>query len=260
MIAILVLSIINPDIRNNPKKLLDSIVKGGTQGAKLLIAIVVISMLVGAIDSTGIGIKLASFMNELRGDSLFLSLLLAMLGALVLGMGMPTLPAYLIIIVVMGPALQNLGVSVLIAHLFVFYYGVASSLTPPVALAAYAAAPIAGSNPIITSLMAFRLGIAKFLIPFAFAYYPCLLIIDEFSWSEFISIIPRLLISIWLINSALTKFDFTKLSWLEVFLRLALGFLILLLDFRIQIICVLGAIILISWDFYRYKKLATKLT
>ena len=180
VISILVLSFINPEIRKNPVKLLNSVIKGGTQGAKLLIAIVVISMLVGAIDSTGIGIKLASFMNELRGDSLFLSLTLAMIGALVLGMGMPTLPAYLIIIVVMGPALQNLGVSVLIAHLFVFYYGVASSLTPPVALAAYAAAPIAGSNPIITSLMAFRLGIAKFIIPFAFAYYPCLLIIERF--------------------------------------------------------------------------------
>ena len=130
VISILVLSFINPEIRKNPVKLLNSVIKGGTQGAKLLIAIVVISMLVGAIDSTGIGIKLASFMNELRGDSLFLSLTLAMIGALVLGMGMPTLPAYLIIIVVMGPALQNLGVSVLIAHLFVFYYGVASSLTP----------------------------------------------------------------------------------------------------------------------------------
>ena len=206
VISILVLSFINPEIRKNPVKLLNSVIKGGTQGAKLLIAIVVISMLVGAIDSTGIGIKLASFMNELRGDSLFLSLTLAMIGALVLGMGMPTLPAYLIIIVVMGPALQNLGVSVLIAHLFVFYYGVASSLTPPVALAAYAAAPIAGSNPIITSLMAFRLGIAKFIIPFAFAYYPCLLIIEDFSWLEFISIVPRLLISIWFINSALAKF------------------------------------------------------
>ena len=113
------MSFINPEIRKNPVKLLNSVIKGGTQGAKLLIAIVVISMLVGAIDSTGIGIKLASFMNELRGDSLFLSLTLAMIGALVLGMGMPTLPAYLII-VVMGPALQNLGVSVLIAHLFVF--------------------------------------------------------------------------------------------------------------------------------------------
>ena len=123
VISILVLSFINPEIRKNPVKLLNSVIKGGTQGAKLLIAIVVISMLVGAIDSTGIGIKLASFMNELRGDSLFLSLTLAMIGALVLGMGMPTLPAYLIIIVVMGPALQNLGVSVLIAHLFVFYYG-----------------------------------------------------------------------------------------------------------------------------------------
>ena len=253
VISILVLSFINPEIRKNPVKLLNSVIKGGTQGAKLLIAIVVISMLVGAIDSTGIGIKLASFMNELRGDSLFLSLTLAMIGALVLGMGMPTLPAYLIIIVVMGPALQNLGVSVLIAHLFVFYYGVASSLTPPVALAAYAAAPIAGSNPIITSLMAFRLGIAKFIIPFAFAYYPCLLIIENFSWLEFISIVPRLLISIWFINSALAKFDFTKLSWTEVILRLSVGFGILFMDVRIQIICLILGSVLLAWDFLRHK-------
>ena len=254
VISILVLSFINPEIRKNPVKLLNSVIKGGTQGAKLLIAIVVISMLVGAIDSTGIGIKLASFMNELRGDSLFLSLTLAMIGALVLGMGMPTLPAYLIIIVVMGPALQNLGVSVLIAHLFVFYYGVASSLTPPVALAAYAAAPIAGSNPIITSLMAFRLGIAKFIIPFAFAYYPCLLIIENFSWLEFFSIVPRLLISIWFINSALAKFDFTKLSWIEVILRLSVGFGILFMDVRIQIICLILGSFLLAWDFLRHKR------
>ena len=254
VISILVLSFINPEIRKNPVKLLNSVIKGGTQGAKLLIAIVVISMLVGAIDSTGIGIKLASFMNELRGDSLFLSLTLAMIGALVLGMGMPTLPAYLIIIVVMGPALQNLGVSVLIAHLFVFYYGVASSLTPPVALAAYAAAPIAGSNPIITSLMAFRLGIAKFIIPFAFAYYPCLLIIENFSWLEFVSIVPRLLISIWFINSALAKFDFTKLSWAEVILRLSVGFGILFMDVRIQIICLIFGSVLLVWDFLRHKR------
>ena len=254
VISILVLSFINPEIRKNPVKLLNSVIKGGTQGAKLLIAIVVISMLVGAIDSTGIGIKLASFMNELRGDSLFLSLTLAMIGALVLGMGMPTLPAYLIIIVVMGPALQNLGVSVLIAHLFVFYYGVASSLTPPVALAAYAAAPIAGSNPIITSLMAFRLGIAKFIIPFAFAYYPCLLIIEDFSWLEFIPIVPRLLISIWFINSALAKFDFTKLSWAEVILRLSVGFGILFMDVRIQIICLILGSVLLVWDFLRHKR------
>ena len=254
VISIIVLSFINPEIRKNPVKLLNSVIKGGTQGAKLLIAIVVISMLVGAIDSTGIGIKLASFMNELRGDSLFLSLTLAMIGALVLGMGMPTLPAYLIIIVVMGPALQNLGVSVLIAHLFVFYYGVASSLTPPVALAAYAAAPIAGSNPIITSLMAFRLGIAKFIIPFAFAYYPCLLIIENFSWLEFISIVPRLLISIWFINSALAKFDFTKLSWIEVILRLSVGFGILFMDVRIQIICLILGSVLLVWDFLRHKR------
>ncbi|WP_299965255.1 TRAP transporter fused permease subunit [uncultured Roseobacter sp.] len=148
VVVLLALCGINPEVRRDPLRVWRSFLKGAESGATLLIAIAAIGILVGSLDSTGLGLKLASVISEIRGESLFSALLVAMIGALILGMGMPTLPAYLIIILVMGPAIQALGVSMLTAHMFVFYYGVASSLTPPVAIAAYAAAPIAGANPL----------------------------------------------------------------------------------------------------------------
>jgi len=138
-----------------------------------------------------------------------------MVGALKLGMGMPTLAAYLIIVLVMGPAMQALGVSMLTAHRFVFYYGVASSLTPPAAIAAYAAAPIAGANPLITAFMSFRLGMAKFVIPFVFAFYPTILIIEEFQLMWFVWIVLRTCFCIWLFSTAFSGYDRRALSMLE---------------------------------------------
>lgn len=174
-----------------------------------------------SLDLTGLGLKLAGVISEIRGDSLFSALLVAMIGALILGMGMPTLHAYLIIILVMGPAIQALGVSILTAHMFVFYYGVASSLTPPVAIAAYAAAPIAGANPLMTAFMSFRPGMAKFIIPFIFAFYLTILIVEAFDPVTFVWIVARTVFCIWLFSSALSVFDRGKLSRPEVILRFA---------------------------------------
>ena len=224
VVVLLALSVINPDVRRNPMRVWISFLKGAQSGATLLIAIAAIGILVGSLDSTGLGLKLANVIAEIRGESLFSALLVAMAGALILGMGMPTLPAYLIIILVMGPAIQALGVSMLTAHMFVFYYGVASSLTPPVAIAAYAAAPIAGSNPLMTAFMAFRLGMAKFIIPFIFAFYPTILIIEEFSLLPFLWIVARTCFCIWLFSSALSGFDRRKLSLPEIILRFGLAF------------------------------------
>ena len=224
VVVLLALSVINPDVRRNPMRVWISFLKGAQSGATLLIAIAAIGILVGSLDSTGLGLKLANVIAEIRGESLFSALLVAMAGALILGMGMPTLPAYLIIILVMGPAIQALGVSMLTAHMFVFYYGVASSLTPPVAIAAYAAAPIAGSNPLMTAFMAFRLGMAKFIIPFIFAFYPTILIIEEFSLLPFLWIVARTCFCIWLFSSALSGFDRRKLSLPEIVLRFGLAF------------------------------------
>ena len=224
VVVLLTLSVINPEVRSDPMRVWRSFLKGSESGASLLIAIAAIGILVGSLDSTGLGLKLANVIATIRGESLFSALLVAMTGALILGMGMPTLPAYLIIILVMGPAIQALGISMLTAHMFVFYYGVASSLTPPVAIAAYAAAPIARANPLMTAFMSFRLGMAKFIIPFVFAFYPTILIIEEFSLLPFLWIVARTCFCIWLFSSALSGYDRRKLTIPEIITRFTAAF------------------------------------
>jgi len=251
VVVLLGLSVINPDVRRDPMRVWNSFLKGAKSGATLLIAIAAIGILVGALDSTGLGLKLANVIAAIRGESLFSALLVAMVGALILGMGMPTLPAYLIIILVMGPAIQALGVSMLTAHMFVFYYGVASSLTPPVAIAAYAAAPIAGANPLITAFMSFRLGMAKFIIPFVFAFYPTVLIIEEFSLIPFLWIVARTCFCIWLFSSALSGFDRRKLSVVEIVLRFVVAFTMLATSMTVHLPAILIGVALVGFDLYR---------
>lgn len=248
VVVLLALSVVNPDVRRDPLRIWRSFLKGARSGATLLIAIAAIGILVGSLDSTGLGLKLANVIAEIRGESLFSALLVAMAGALVLGMGMPTLPAYLIIILVMGPAIQALGVSMLTAHMFVFYYGVASSLTPPVAIAAYAAAPIAGANPLMTAFMSFRLGMAKFIIPFVFAYYPSILVIEEFSLLPFLWIVARTCFCIWLFSSALSGHDRRKLTIPEIVLRLAAAFAALSASLAISLPAIAVGLALIAID------------
>lgn len=251
VVVLLLLSVINPEVRRHPLRVWRSFIKGAESGATLLIAIAAIGVLVGSLDSTGLGLKLANVIGEIRGESLFSALLVAMAGALVLGMGMPTLPAYLIIILVMGPAIQALGVSMLTAHMFVFYYGVASSLTPPVAIAAYAAAPIAGANPLMTALMAFRLGMAKFIIPFVFAFYPTLLIVEEFQLLPLIWISVRTVFCIWLFSSALSGYDRRRLTWFEIVARFIVAFALLVPQPTIHIPALLLGVVLVFIDIAR---------
>lgn len=248
VVVLLALSVINPVVRGDPMRIWKSFLKGAQSGATLLIAIAAIGILVGALDSTGLGLKLANVIASVRGESLFSALLVAMAGALVLGMGMPTLPAYLIIILVMGPAIQALGVSKLTAHMFVFYYGVASSLTPPVAIAAYAAAPIAGANPLMTAFMSFRLGMAKFIIPFIFAFYPTILIVEDFSLLPFLWIVARTCFCIWLFSSALSGFDRRKLTIPEIVIRFAAAFAALAISPMIHVPAILIGLALIAYD------------
>jgi TRAP-type uncharacterized transport system fused permease subunit len=118
--------------------------------------------------------------------ALFFSLILIAVACIIMGAGIPTTATYIILVAVAAPALAQLQVEPLVAHFFVFYYGVLADITPPVALAAYAAAGIAGSNPFKTGNTAFRLGIAKALVPFVFVYSPALLLVaDGFTWWAF---------------------------------------------------------------------------
>lgn len=213
--------IFNPELRNEPLRLVSATVAAGRNAAGVVLAVGMIGIVIGTLDVTGAGLKFASYIGYLGSGNLFLSLVLGMSGALLLGMGMPTLPAYLIIALVLGPALEMMGIPILAAHMFVFYYGVASSITPPVALAAYAAAPIAGSDPLRTGLMAVRLGMAKFLVPFMFVYNPVLLFIGDFDLAAFVMVLGRSILAFWLLSSALTRYDRLRLNAAETVLRVA---------------------------------------
>jgi TRAP-type uncharacterized transport system fused permease subunit len=166
--------------------------------------------------------------------SFFIGLLLTMLACLVLGMGLPTIPAYLIIVLIMGPAITKLGVPMLLVHLFVLYYGVLSNITPPVSIAAYAAAPIAGANPMTTGFQAVRLAVVGFLIPIVLIYNPSLSLVVGFEWLPFIWVIIRLPVAIWSIASGLVGVDTGSLSITQRILRFVIGIAVLAPDITIE--------------------------
>ncbi len=166
--------------------------------------------------------------------------------AVLLGMGMPTVPAYINVALLMGPMLTGLGIATFTAHMFVFYFAVASAITPPVAIAAFAAASISRADPIATGLSAVRSGIVMFVIPFVFAFYPELLLIDAavldpvkqgkylagYDGSIHVGalawLLARLTLALYLLASALTRHDFEPMPWWEVAVRLVLFVVVLL--------------------------------
>ena len=134
--------------------------------------------MIGVVTLTGVGSKLPATILPLAQDNLFLALLLIMVSSIVLGMGLPSAVCYLLLATLIGPALGGLGVVPLAAHLFIFYFGLMSMVTPPVALAAYTAASIAGRAIMETSFAAFRFCAGRLRLPFLFVYRPQLLMLD----------------------------------------------------------------------------------
>lgn len=167
---------IRPDLLLDWQAWLRFVRSAGLISAQLVVIVGAVGIVIGVLNMTGVGLRFASLLASLAEDQLILSLILMAIACLLLGMGMPTVPAYLIIVLVMGPSLQKLGVPIVHTHMFVLYFGVLSAITPPVALAAFAAAPIAGSAPMSTALEASRLALPGFVIPFAFIYKPALLL------------------------------------------------------------------------------------
>jgi TRAP transporter 4TM/12TM fusion protein len=171
-------------LRSTTRLRLWEILEAFEDGAKALLMVAVAcaaaSMIVGVVDLTGVGQRLGASFMELTGGSLLPALFLGMFLALLLGTGMPTTAAYVIQAATVIPALIRLGLLPIVAHMFCFYFACLSLITPPVALSAYAAAGIAGSSMWLTGWTAFRLGIAGFIVPFAFAYNPSLLLIGPF--------------------------------------------------------------------------------
>jgi TRAP transporter 4TM/12TM fusion protein len=165
-----VISLFDPKRRMGIKEILDAIYSGSINITVVAIACAAAGVVVGSVSLTGIGFKIVGLIFSLARDIPFLALILIMLVSLVLGMGLPTTAAYILAAALGVPALIKLGFNPLSAHLFVFYFAIISNITPPVALAAYAASSVAGSQPNKTGFQAMRLGILAFIVPFAFCY------------------------------------------------------------------------------------------
>ena len=224
---------LSPTMRQQPTRVLLGLAKGGTQFARLAIAIGVVGIVLAALSSTGLPIRIAGAIDMVMGQSLLLALMVTGVAAIIFGMGMPTLPAYLTIILIIGPSLTKLGMDLLVAHMFVFYFGVSSAITPPVAIAAYAAASIAGAGALRTAAAALRIGAAIFLVPFIFAYYPELLLVEEAGGTDVVALLSigvRLLVAIWLLTSSFSRYDGTALNWIEIVVRVALTVAVLIVD------------------------------
>ncbi|MBJ6373474.1 TRAP transporter permease [Sedimentitalea arenosa] len=167
---------LKPSLLTDLQSWIKFIRSAGMISAQLVVIVGAVGIIIGILNLTGVGLRFASLVASYADGQLVVSLLLMALACLLLGMGMPTVPAYLIIVLVMGPALQKLGVPIIHTHMFVLYFGVLSAVTPPVALAAFAAAPIAGAGAMRTAIEASRLALPGFVIPFAFIYQPAMLL------------------------------------------------------------------------------------
>lgn len=246
--AIILGLILNPDLRRDPARLLVALANGGRAASQIIVAVAAIGIVIGIMNMTGLGLRFASVILSLTDDNLFLALVMMMLGALILGMGMPTVPAYLVIILVMGPAIERMGVPTLIAHLFVVYFGVLSSITPPVAIAAFAAAPIAKANPVAIGIDACRVALIGFIIPFVLVYNPSLSLVVEFDIAAFIWICLRLAAAIWLIATAFSGYAGGAIKFPMRLVRLALGLGAVMPWLWLEIVCFAAALLIIAAD------------
>ncbi len=280
--SLLCLLFLDPEVRAKPGKVVDALAAAGVLISTLYLMFLAVSIIDFCLQFTGlptfISLDVLGWLQSLeigRGGSvafMLIALFVTMLIAILLGMGMPAVPAYVNVALLMGPVLAGLGISIFTAHMFIFYFAVASAITPPVALAAFAAATITKAEPMATGFSAVKSGIVMFIIPFVFAIYPEILLIDaavvdpttgssgevsylpgydgEVAWGALGALLLRLVLALYLISSALSAFDTRRLALWEVLARLGLAVLILFKTPGVFGPAAVAALILVGWHRY----------
>ena len=173
------ISMVRRATRMTPRTVYAALEAGALSALPVAAACAAAGIVIGVVNLTGLGLRFSSIIINLSGGNLLAALMLTMFASLILGMGLPTTPAYVIQAALAVPALVNMGVPVIAAHMFCLYFAVVSAITPPVALAAYAGASLSGGDPMRTGFVATRLGVAAYVVPYMFVYGPALLIIGQ---------------------------------------------------------------------------------
>jgi TRAP transporter 4TM/12TM fusion protein len=232
-----------------------ALVEGARHALPVAIACALVGVIIGIINLTGVAAEMGGHIIAIGRDSLFLALFLTMLTCLVLGMGIPTIPNYIITSSLAAPVLLELGVPLIVSHMFVFYFGIMADLTPPVALAAFAAAPIAKEKGLKISLQAVRVAMAGFIVPYMAVYSPALMLQTGDVWDT-IWIVFKALVAIAMWGAGAIGFLVGPLQWWErAWAILAASFLVVALPLTDEI--GLGAVaVFVIWHLWRTRRAA----
>jgi TRAP-type uncharacterized transport system fused permease subunit len=265
------LMFLDREFRTRPRKILDGLAQAGGLVSTLYLMFLAITVIDVCLNFTGlakfVAVDVLAFLKsfDISANSIgsqLLALGLTMFLAVILGMGMPAVPAYINAALLMGPMLVGLGLATFTAHMFIFYFAVASAITPPVALAAFAASSITHADPMKTGFSAVKSGIVMFTIPFVFAIYPELLLIEQavidpasgsflpghdgtvnVAWLAVL--IGRLALALYLVSSAMAAYDRRALGALQIAIRIILALLVMAKPLEIYGPAVLASIAVI---------------
>jgi len=213
IVSVLVISSLRAATRPSLIKVVDGLRQGAMSMLEVAAACACAGIIIGVMMISGLALRLSSLLVEFSGGSLIVLMFLTMLVSLILGMGLPTSAVYVVLAVLVVPAMTDMGVNLLAAHMFVFYFGVLANVTPPVAIAAYAGAGLAGAKSSTTGLIAFRLSLAGFILPFMWVYNPALILQGEVG--ETIVAVTTALVGIVALSGAVQGYLFGPAKWHE---------------------------------------------
>ena len=232
LIGILILSLFSKSTRLNHKKIYTAFIGAAKGGMALIVAASCVGIILGIVDLTGLGAALPAQIQSLANDNAILALLLLMVSTIILGMGLPSAVCYLLMAILVGSVLTTLKTPPLAAHLFIFYFGMMSMVTPPVALAAYAAAAIAKGDVMKSAFAAFRFALVGFALPYAFVLKPELLMLTvENEAAEPLRIagtVAVTLVAICGLAASIAGYAFHRISWRSRLLLLGLSLVVFL--------------------------------
>ncbi|GAA0369741.1 TRAP transporter permease [Bacillus horti] len=248
-IALIVAAMLHPATRIKIKEIFNAVANSAHMVLQAAAACACAGIVIGVLNLTGLGLRFSTVTLQLAGHSLFLALFFTMVIAIILGMGLPPVAAYIIGAAVAAPALTNLGFPLLASHLFIFYFAAISSITPPVAVTAYIGAGIAGGSPIKTAVISCLLGLPAFIVPYMFMFSDVFLLQSE--PLEFILLIVPTTIGFICLSTGIIGFFSKRLIMVERMTFIASGILLLIFDYLTSSI---GLGLLIGILIYHYKR------
>ena len=253
IIALIIVAMIRKESRIGFKTFFETLIQGAKNSIVIAVSCGCAGIVVGVLDVTGLGIKFVTIVTELSMGIFPLALVLVMISCLILGMGVPTAPAYIIAAMIAAPTLTHFGVQPMVAHMFVFYSALLSAITPPVALAAYAGAAISGGNVMKTGIIASKLGFVKFLVPYMFVYNAAFLMIGSplfIAWSFITGVVGTIALVV-----ALEGYFITRLDAFNRLIFAALGLAALVPEIISDLV---GMALFVIFTWMNYKKAQTE--